>query len=465
MATLTFTKTDQTQKHYVDAETLKRLSAPVPRYTSYPTAPHFSADVDATTYREWLTTMADDQHISLYVHIPFCVQLCWYCGCTTKVTQRYAPIRAYLDALKREIALVGSLLPPGTIVRHIHFGGGSPSILAPDDIADIDTRLRSAFSFSDDVEYAIEVDPRGLDDERIAAFATAGVNRVSIGVQDFKPEVQDAINRQQDFELTRDVITRFREHGVGSINIDLVYGLPHQTDESVADTINQVVSLKPDRIALFGYAHLPARITHQRLIPEDSLPDTGARYSQSVTAAETLIAAGYVRVGLDHFALPHDDLAGEDVRRNFQGYTSDDADTLIGLGASSIGKLPQGYVQNSPAVAHYERRLSRDGVAVVRGHAMSEDDTMRALAIEALMCGMRFPADELRARFGNNADVLIDEARSLVREDVEGFVVAGPDSDEAAFEVTEKGRPFVRSICATFDAYLASSTARHSAGV
>ncbi len=444
-------------------ETLERYARPVPRYTSYPTAPHFSKSVDAATYRSWLAAIPDGETLSLYIHIPYCEQLCWYCGCNTKITQRYSPVSRYVDVLLKEIASVGEAVPGRHAVTHLHFGGGSPSILSPDDIARITAALKAAFVFADDIDYAVEVDPRTLNEARIAAFAEAGMTRVSMGVQDFAEDVQAAINRMQSYEMTRDVIEAFRAHGVRSTNIDLVYGLPLQTVDSVKKTMAQVISLKPDRIALFGYAHLPARIVHQRMIPDESLPDTQARFEQANACAEALLDAGYVRVGLDHFALPHDELASGKVNRNFQGYTSDDAETLIGLGASSIGRLRQGYVQNETAIAEYSRRVEDTGLATAKGHALSTEDEMRAFVIERLMCDLRFPASELRSRFGAASAPVLDEARAVVDNDTDGLVVPARDGD--GFEITPDGRLFVRSICAQFDSYLAASAAKHSAGV
>ena len=442
-------------------EDLKKYAAPVPRYTSYPTAPHFSNRVGADQYVQWLGEIPAGSRISLYAHVPFCDTLCWYCGCNTKITQKYEPVARYLAALETEIGNVAGKVAASLRVAHIHWGGGSPSVLTPDHIVELADKLRSSFHFEKDAEFAVEVDPRGLGSDRIAAFGKAGVNRVSIGVQDFDPKVQAAINRTQSFETTGRVITEFRAAGVASINVDLVYGLPHQTSDSVAATIDQVISLRPDRIALFGYAHLPARIVHQRLIDETVLPGSEDRFHQANRAATHLVNAGYVRVGLDHFALPHDELASGRVRRNFQGYTSDGAETLIGLGSSSIGRLPHGYVQNSTPIGEYERRVGEQGFATARGHAMTTDDEARGFVIERLMCDFAFPADELKQRFGKVADPILAQAAKLVEDDREALTEAHPDG----FRVTEKGRLFVRTLCAAFDAYLGAKEVRHSAGV
>lgn len=444
-------------------ETLKRYAAPVPRYTSYPTAPHFSSEIGSGQYGEWLQNLPPQSHLSLYMHIPYCDQLCWYCGCNTKATQKYEPIHGYVDVLLAEMDLVGKAIGKGRIADHIHFGGGSPSILHPEDIVRIGEKLHSLVGFDDNIEFAVEVDPRSMPEDRIEAFAQAGVNRVSVGVQDFAPQVQVAINRMQSFERTKSVIEGFRKHGVKSVNIDLVYGLPYQTRDTVRKTIEQVISLDPDRVALFGYAHLPQRLPHQRLIPEKHLPDMNERFAQANCAGDLLVEAGYVRVGLDHFAKKDDRLASGDIRRNFQGYTTDDAGILIGLGASAIGRIPQGYVQNATAVGEYQRRVMAGDFATQRGHALSQDDQMRSFVIERLMCSFHFPEKELIARYGEAAKKVVDDARLLTDAQDDGLIVPDPDGD--GFRVTEKGRIFVRSIASVFDSYLGQSEAKHSAGV
>ncbi len=444
-------------------ELLRRYAAPVPRYTSYPTAPHFSSDVCHVAYGAWLDALQDGLPLSLYVHIPFCNELCWYCGCSTKITRQHAPIARYLRALEKEIETVAGRIKTRHRVTHIHWGGGSPSVLEPDEIRSLARLLQTRFALDGDAEFAVEIDPRGLDEARIAAFAQSGVNRVSIGVQDFAEEVQKAINRMQSVELTARVVDTFRAHGINGINVDLVYGLPLQTLKTLDETMDHVIALAPDRIALFGYAHLPQRIKHQRLIEDDSLPDTAQRFAQAGRAAQRLTDAGYVSVGLDHYARPHDPLAGGNVRRNFQGYTTDQAAALIGLGASSIGRLPQGYIQNTAAVGEYERRVMAGDLATVRGHAMSEEDIARGLVIERLMCDFAFPADELRRRFGDLAEPIIAEANALRNADDEEIIAPKQAGD--GFEITDKGRIFVRSICAKFDTYLGKGAAQHSAGV
>lgn len=452
-----------------------RHAKPVPRYTSYPTAPHFSGKIGRATYANWLKTLPRDVRLSLYIHIPFCDQLCLYCGCNTKATLQHAPIATYFESLLGEIEQVRRHLTSAPHVSHLHFGGGSPNVLDPTEIMRLGAALADAFVIEKSAEIAVEIDPRRLSTEQAAAFAAVGVNRVSVGVQDFAPAVQKAIGRIQSIDTTQRAVRLFRDAGVTSVNIDLIYGLPHQTIASLTDTITKTISLAPDRIAMFGYAHLPERIAHQRLIDTNALPGPVERYHQANAVAEMLVAAGYVRVGLDHFAKPTDKLAGAEIHRNFQGYTTDDVGVLIGLGASAIGRLPQGFVQNAVAAGDYQRCISEGALAVTRGCELSEEDRARSLVIETLMCNLSFPALALRTAFPHYAPQLIAEAHELLADDQDGIVQADPDT---VLRVTELGRPFVRSIAAHFDAYLnqapsapvargrkASVVPRHSAGV
>lgn len=445
----------------VSAATIERHARPVPRYTSYPTAPNFGPQVDSGRYREWLAALPEGESISLYVHIPFCHSLCWYCGCNTRATKRYDPVVPYLKALRTEIAAVAATVPRSIAVAHLHWGGGSPNYLAPDDIAALAGALKSGFRLAPDAEFAVEVDPRYFTDAQAAAFRAAGVNRISIGVQDFEIAVQEAINRLQSFETTRRTVEMCREAGVGSVNIDLIYGLPHQTLGTLARTLDKVLALAPDRVAVFGYAHLPQRFKAQRLIADAALPNAVERFAQSEQIAQLLVAAGYNRVGLDHFARGEDALASGEVHRNFQGYTSDASTTLIGFGASAIGRLPQGYVQNAVPAADYMRRVETLGVAVVKGLALNTDDRIRAHVIERLMCDLAFDREALRVQFGDSALPVIKDADAVVANDPDGIV----EKTAKGFRVSERGRPFVRSVCARFDAYIAASQARHSSGV
>lgn len=444
---------------------VRRYAKPVPRYTSYPTAPHFHPGIDRVTYAEWLRSVPGDTALSLYIHVPFCDRLCWFCGCHTKQVLRYDPIAAYIPVVMREIETVAKLLDGRGRVTALHLGGGSPSMLRGEDLGRLAALIRDRFSTAESFEFSIEIDPNDMVPERYDDLAEAGVTRVSIGVQDFDPRVQQAINRLQSFEQTAAVVEGMRARGVGSVNLDVLYGLPHQTLEGLERTVAQTLSLGPDRLALFGYAHVPWMKTHQRMIPEAALPDVVERFAQSAMAAERIRGAGYDAIGIDHFALPSDSLArsarDHQLHRNFQGYTTDAAPALIGFGASSIGSLPQGYVQNTVATGEYIRQVSEHGLATARGVALTPEDRMRRWVIERLMCDFAVPLDELEQRYGTRAEAVTAEMLGVAFEDHDGLV----DFDGACFTMTEKGRPFVRSIAAAFDSYLASGKARHSLAV
>ena len=446
-------------------EFVARQAGPAPRYTSYPTAPHFHDGVNSATYGRWIRELQADSTLSLYIHIPYCDRLCWFCGCTTKQTHRYEPLTSYLSALRHEIDTIAELVDPTCRVTALHLGGGSPTMLKPEDMIALSDLLRRRFTFEPDAEISVEMDPNDLDGPRYDALAEIGLTRASIGVQDFDEKVQKAINREQSFEQTREVIEQVRARGVRSVNCDVLYGLPFQTRDSVAETIDQVLSLTPDRIALFGYAHVPWMKTHQRMIPDEALPDVTERFAQMNRAASQVTAAGYAAIGIDHFALPTDSLAiaaaSGSMRRNFQGYTADDADALIGLGASSIGQFPQGYVQNVAATAEYQRRVNEGRLATERGFEVKEDDRIRARVIELLMCDFAFSLNRLVAEFGEAANEVVEEAAYLAESEPDGLV----EIRKGFFRITPKGRPFVRSIASAFDTYLQTGKARHSLAV
>ncbi|WP_137157400.1 oxygen-independent coproporphyrinogen III oxidase [Rhizobium sp. FKL33] len=444
---------------------LSKYSGNVPRYTSYPTAPHFHEEIGPSTYATWLGALGARDTVSLYIHIPYCDRLCWFCACHTKQTQKYEPVRAYLDALYREIETVGARVSPEALVTALHLGGGSPTMLAPEDMIELKARLASAFTFSPDAEISVEMDPNDLDGPRYDALAAIGMTRASLGVQDFTDKVQQAINRIQTFSQTRSVVEEVRKRGVRSLNCDIVYGLPHQTMETLAETIDDIIYLNPDRIALFGYAHVPWMKKHQTMIDESSLPGPEMRYRLMNRAGGMLREAGYIPIGIDHFARPGDPLAvamqeGR-LTRNFQGYTDEGATALIGLGASSIGKLPQGYVQNNPATGVYQKQALSGELTTVRGVAFSEDDLLRAYVIERLMCDYQLSFADLSARFGAVAGTILAEAQSMVAADSDGHIALVGDR----LVVADEAKPFVRSIAAGFDAYLNRGLGRHSAAV
>jgi oxygen-independent coproporphyrinogen III oxidase len=447
------------------ADLIERYDLRVPRYTSYPTAPHFGPAVDGARYERWLGELDPAAPLSLYLHIAYCAEMCWFCGCHTKATKRYAPIAGYLEALLQEIALVASKLPARMGLAHVHFGGGSPTVLKPADFTRMVETLRDHFDVRPGAEIAIELDPRTADEDYVIAMVAAGVTRASIGVQDFNPLVQRTINRIQPFEVTERVILWLRAHGIHAINMDLCYGLPHQTVGSILETVERAASLRPARIALFGYAHVPWMKTHQKLIPEAALPDMAERWRQYEASSARLQELGYVAIGLDHFALPDDALVvaqkNGNLHRNFQGYTTDAAPALIGLGASAIGALPQGYVANEIPIERYKTLVRAGRLPVTRGIAISDDDRLRRTVIERLMCDMHVDLDSIAALYGKAGDVFASELASLTGLENDGIV----RRDGHRLVVTEEGKPLVRAACAVFDRYLASGEARHSKAV
>ncbi len=447
-----------------EAALIDRFEGSAPRYTSYPTAPHFTPQVGVDSYRQWLARLPEGAEISLYAHVPYCGTLCWFCACRTQGVRSYRPLERYLKALKKELRTVAALAPTARI-RRIHWGGGSPTILQPDDIRGLADEIRKCFHICDDAEFAVEIDPRDMTEDRIDALADAGVTRASLGVQDFDPEVQKAINRIQSFEDTKRTLDGLRARGVKSVNIDALYGLPRQTVERCARTLEQVVELKPDRVALFGYAHVPWMSKRQQVIDGGTLPTSEERYRQAQLAAGILTGAGYVRVGLDHFALPGDDMAiaaaKGALRRNFQGYTTDTCDALIGVGASAIGRMENGYVQNIAPTAGYLAAIDEHGLATHRGRALTLDDQIRGTVIERLMCDLSFDRDALTERFGDLAKPVIDIADGLDDKLPEGLIERTPNG----FTVTELGRSFLRPIAVCFDAYASDTEARYSRAV
>lgn len=435
-----------------------------PRYTSYPTAPHFHAGITSLTVKGWIAAIPQDERLSLYVHVPFCDRLCWFCACHTKQTNRYDPVATFIDALHCEIRTIGALVGKRAAVSSLHFGGGSPTMLRPGDLVALMSALRESFRFAADAAISVEIDPNDMDGARLDALAAIGMTRASLGVQDFDERVQKVINRDQSFEDTKAVIDGLRRRGVGSVNLDVLYGLPHQTCDSVATTIDKVLSLRPDRIALFGYAHVPWFKKHQTMIDEAALPGPAERLAQSGLAAEHVIVAGYRPVGLDHFALPDDPLALADaagrLRRNFQGYTDDSCETLVGLGPSSVSRFRQGYAQNVAATGEYCRLVGAGDLAVARGMALSPEDRLRGWVIERLMCDFRFSVIEAVERFGPAAQPVLAEA-SMIAQERNPMLVR----DGVCFAVPRTQRPFVRVVAARFDTYLKAGTARHSAAV
>ncbi|MHA7773971.1 oxygen-independent coproporphyrinogen III oxidase [Roseibium sp. M-1] len=446
----------------------------VPRYTSYPTAPHFHEGVTEKTYAGWLSALTPEDSLSLYLHVPFCRELCHYCGCHTKATRQEAPLKAYAATLGAEISLVAERMPQAGPVRHIHWGGGTPSLLPRQSLIDLTGLLRVQFNLAEDLEHAIELDPRLVTSALAETLAIVGINRASLGVQDFDPQVQKAIGRVQPYEVVAQATRHLRDAGIDALNFDLMYGLPGQSPETILDTVEKTLSLAPGRIALFGYAHVPWMRKHQRLIDENTLPTAAERLELADLARSELTKAGYVAIGLDHFALPCDSMAAAladgSLKRNFQGYTTDQGEQLIGFGVSSIGRLSSGYIQNLSDVGNWRRCIEAGRLPVSKGLALSADDRLRGRIIEELMTTYSCDLAPVCHSYGLTPNHLGDAFVALEDLASDGLVrLDRSTNDSIRVDVTEAGRPYVRLAAAAFDAYLAASQAsgkaRHSAAV
>ena len=440
---------------------LQRYEGRAPRYTSYPTAVQFTPEVTPALYEHWLSDLPVDRPVSLYAHVPFCARLCWYCGCNTRVVHGRASIDDYVALLLTEIERVGAWLPDRLRVSNIHLGGGTPNMLSPDNLAALFSVIRRVFDIEADAEIAAELDPAQLTADWVRAAVSQGLNRASLGVQDLSPEVQAAVNRHEPFAVVAQAASLLRDGGVDAINLDLMYGLPRQRTADVLETLRQVLTLRPQRIALFGYAHVPWMKAHQKLIRDEDLPLAAERLEQSEAAAEHLHTAGYVAIGLDHFARPEDPLAGANVHRNFQGYTTDNAQSLIGFGASAIGRLPQGFVQNQTAELAWRHAIAAGSLATARGVAVSDDDRFRGEIIERLMCDLTVDLAAVCRAHGRQIEALAPSFARLAGAVRDGVVEFNGDR----LAMTELGRPFVRTVCAAFDAYVDGAALRHSSAV
>lgn len=438
---------------------------PAPRYTSYPTAPHFTKAFPEAPYRDWLAGLDPADPISLYAHIPFCNQMCWYCGCNMKLASRYAPVSSYVDSLIAEIGLVAAALPERMTAAHLHFGGGTPTALAPDDLARIVAHFREKFDIAADAELAIETDPRTITDAMISRLGALRFTRASLGVQEFDPRVQAAINRVQPAALVQSVTEKLRAAGVHAINYDLIYGLPQQSEAAICKTVAECIEMRPDRIALFGYAHVPWMAKNQRMIDEAALPGGPERAAQARASAQALVDGGYIQIGLDHFALPSDPLARAAsegrLHRNFQGYTDDAAACLLGFGVTAIGRTPVGYVQNETETGAWARAVAAGKLPVSKGHALSLEDQLRSYVIERIMCAGTVDLEDAGRQFGFDADWWDKEAPKLDILERDGLILR----DGAQITLTPDGAKLSRVVAMTFDTYLARGQARHSVAV
>ena len=435
----------------------------VPRYTSYPTAPQFAGGVSAQTQADWLRALPAGSGISLYLHVPYCRRLCWFCACRTQGTSSEAPVRAYLQVLKDELALLKRHLAPGIRLNRLHWGGGTPTLLNAAMIASLSEAIFEVVPLATGAEFSVEIDPNEIDEARLDALVAAGLTRASIGVQDFDPLIQQTIGRIQGYDLTAAVAAMIRARGIGSLNADILYGLPHQTGAGIADSVGKLLTLSPDRVAIYGYAHVPWISRRQQMIASDAMPTPEQRLDLFETARQMFTGAGYDAVGIDHFARPEDGLAQAArqgrLRRNFQGYTDDPAQVLVGLGASSISRFPQGYSQNAPGTADHGKAIRAGRFSTHRGHVFQGEDSLRGRIIEALMCDFRVDRAEVLRHFA------VDPARlealfTAAAAQFPGMVEVSP----SGFALLPAARPLTRIIAHAFDAH-DGGLARHSAAI
>ena len=439
------------------------FDARVPRYTSYPTAPHFAPGVGEGEFIQWIRAIPAGSAISLYLHVPFCRRLCWFCACRTQGTSSDIPVRAYAATLKAEIALLKRHLAPGITLSRLHWGGGTPTLLPADLMRDLADTIFAAVPMGEGAEFSVEIDPNEIDEDRLDALTAAGMNRASIGVQDFDPEIQKTIGREQSYELTRRVADMIRARGVRSLNADILYGLPHQTRTRIADSVQKLLTLTPDRVALYGYAHVPWMSRRQQMIPSDAMPTPEERLALFETARQLFTWDGYQEIGIDHFARPDDSMAiaarNGTLRRNFQGYTDDTAPILIGLGASSISRFPQGYAQNVSGTSDYTKAVRAGHFSTHRGHVFAGEDLLRARIIEALMSDFHVSRAELLRNFATSAE-RVDHLFRAASDAFPGMV----DLTADGLSIPPKARPLTRMIARAFDAY-DHSKAQHSAAI
>lgn len=424
-----------------------------PRYTSYPTAAQFTTSVGEGFAVEQIKQLPVGTPISIYIHIPFCERLCWFCACRTQGTRTSRPVQIYLETLKNEIRMLGKTLPEGLKMARLHWGGGTPTILPPEMINDLNKTIFENLTPADNFEFSVEIDPTLVDKDKIDALVAGGMTRASIGVQDFDPQVQKAIGRMQSVEQTRACVTMLRDAGIHSLNMDILYGLPFQTTETVEKTVAYVGELNPDRIALYGYAHVPWMAKRQQMIDEDALPDGPTRRGLFAQMSRLLGDYDMVPIGIDHFAKQSDSLSKAAdkgaLRRNFQGYTTDQCDTLIGIGASSISKFPGGYAQNAPKSSQYLRMIGSGKFATQRGVKMTIQDKLRARAIELVMCDFALNTDILQAEFGDEVEKLTQPLLAIRSKFSEALEFSGN-----GFVIQKHKRALARLIAVEFDEYI-----------
>ncbi|OHB31507.1 MAG: oxygen-independent coproporphyrinogen III oxidase [Phenylobacterium sp. RIFCSPHIGHO2_01_FULL_69_31] len=457
--------TDRPLSRPATAAQLRHASRNLPRYTSYPTALAFQPGEGAAAPVDWFAATRAEDTISAYVHVPFCRRLCWYCGCNTTVAHEYDRIDTFQQVLEREIDLLARALGPHAGVAHLHFGGGSPNALSPEHFLNLADRLYDRLGLRADAEIAVELDPALLSDAFVDALGEAGVTRASLGVQTFDPIVQEKVNRIQPYDRVAASAERLRAQGVRGLNFDLMYGLPAQNPENVAESVELALTLKPDRIAVFGYAHVPWMKKHQVMIQDADLADVAGRWAQAEAADQALVAGGYVRIGLDHYARPEDPLAiaaaeGR-LRRNFQGYTDDPAPVLVPVGPSSIGQFREGFVQNAVATDTWGRAVLKGELPLARKLPLSAEDRLRAAIIERLMCDLAVDVGAVCQAHGVNPGALDASVAALAEAESDGLCRI----DGRRIEIPEGGRRLMRVVAAAFDERLPVAQNRHAKAV
>jgi oxygen-independent coproporphyrinogen-3 oxidase len=442
----------------IDIDVLKKFNQPGPRYTSYPTAPVFSPDFTAEDFKKEIidtNSAANESELSLYFHFPFCESLCYFCGCNMMVSRNRRMIREYNEYLKKEIEQITPLVSAKRKIAQMHWGGGTPSYLFPEEIRDVGGFIKSKFDFAVDIEASVEIDPRGLTFEHVRAFSESGFNRLSMGVQDFNPQVQKAINRIQSEEITRDAVAWARELGFESINLDLIYGLPFQTLETFAETVEKIIDISPNRIAVFNYAHVPWLKKHQNVIPSEAIPATDERLNIFKMTIEKLLSAGYEYIGLDHFAKPTDELAiaqkNNTLYRNFQGYSTKAGCDVYAFGLSAISQFQNIYAQNLKNLKDYYRRVEAGEAATNVGYRMTPDDHIRKETIMQLMCHLEIDKRDIEAKFDINfEDYFAADIKKLDVFQRDGLLETGADK----IKIVGSGILIIRNVAMCFDAYL-----------
>lgn len=453
-----------TQSLDVDLDLIRKLDRSGPRYTSYPTADRFVEAFDADTYKNWVAKRgvgAGIRPLSLYVHIPFCNTLCFYCGCNKIITKDKSKAETYLAYLKKEIALQSALFTDNPKVTQLHFGGGTPTFLSDTQIGDLMGAIRQHFKLVEDGEYSIEIDPRKVNDETIKLLGEVGFNRISLGVQDFDPEVQKAVNRIQSEEETLQVMNAARRYGFKSISIDLIYGLPKQNIIGFNRTLERIIEANPDRVAIYNYAHLPTLFMPQRRINEGDLPSGDTKLQLMSLAIKRMTEAGYVYIGMDHFAKPEDELAVAQrqgrLHRNFQGYSTHADCDLVALGVTAIGKVGPTYSQNYRTLEEYYDRLDQGILPIMRGLELTADDLLRRDIIQALTCHFALSKEAFEVAYLIDFDTYFAEELEEIKDFVAHKMVT---LEKDWIIVTPKGRLLIRNICMTFDKYLRADVER-----